>query len=318
MIKTASTQTLKTLTPQADGLTLKPLLYLELLISSLMPVVAILLVGIVGVNQMMNANPLPFILTFLLCALASFCGECILMLFIQRAIKGQLLDLVSVCNDVIAGNKGRRAIALGDNELTTLVGAMNTLLDHLMSQLQAESQQAQPDAQHDTHAQQLFTELHPISQGDLRVEITQQTGNIGMIADICHTLLEELIKAIRMTRSASEQVMSTSRNLLSRAVELAQSSETHLADLACMTGTAEQVLALLQELDTTQQSQETEEAITLIKSLAQDLYASAQQLHLSGTELLHAAELTGAQITMAEAWKSATEHFLLPEQVISQ
>ncbi|HLZ56953.1 MAG TPA: hypothetical protein VKR06_08400 [Ktedonosporobacter sp.] len=313
---------MKTTPAAGEQLTLQPLLYLEILIASILPVAAILLVGSVGINQMTNANPNPgfFVLFFCMCAVGTFAAECALILFMQRAIKGQFSDLVAICQAFMAGDTERRAVILGNNELTPLLRAFNSLLDHVNRSSHVEQQQmqhykgSQEAALLSAQLQQLLQELQPLAQSDLRVQASLPAGHVGAVADICNVLIEELTYFIQLMRSASEQVISASRNLLSRSIELAQTTETQLVNVARMNEMTEKLGEIAQGVYETDGDQDmagsAEEMLDIAQSLTHDLEDFAQQLHLSSTKVLRAAELTGTLISLAEDWKGSVEHIL--------
>src|SRR5579859_2391827 len=204
----------------------KPLFFLELLVASMLPVVAILLVGVVGIHQMGNGNSGVFMVTFILCAIATFCGECLLISSIQRAMVGQFTDVMSVCKDFMAGNRGRRAIPIGSSEVTDLVKIVNELLDHVNQPsagnaellLPAGKREDQGEAPLSVQVQQLLEQIRPITKGDLRVQVSLPTGNLGLLARICNALIEEFASSVYVTRDAAEQVMSVSRVMLDRSI----------------------------------------------------------------------------------------------------
>jgi methyl-accepting chemotaxis protein len=84
--------------------------------------------------------------------------------------------------------------------------------------------------------------------GDLRVKATIFAGDLGIIADVCNYLVEELAQHIKWTRYSSNQVITVTRDLIERSIELAQSSETHMLRIAETTETVEKLVAFIQRL----------------------------------------------------------------------
>src|SRR5690348_9580542 len=110
------------------------LLQTEVLIGALLPVVALLIVGETGINQLIHANVQSFIIVLILCAFAVFWGEIALVSLIQKALKLQYSEIVHVCQEFAAGNTAIRASIIGDTALTSLAQELNNLLASQLNQ----------------------------------------------------------------------------------------------------------------------------------------------------------------------------------------
>ena len=86
-----------------EGMALKRLLRLELLVSSLLPIAVILVLGLIGTEQIVDARIGIFVLAFVLCALATFFGELCVTLLTQQVLRKRLHALTAVCQDYISG-----------------------------------------------------------------------------------------------------------------------------------------------------------------------------------------------------------------------
>lgn len=229
-------------------------LRIELLVASMLPVTAICIVGVVGLQQMQQTNVNIFLLVLVVCALAVFFAELSLIQVMQRATKNQYMHLIGVCQEYMAGNRAKRAPILGDNALTTLAQTLNALLDQATRNVQhanVHNRAAHDVQQMDQQIQKLISEIKPIMDGDLRVRAAVPAGNIGLVADICNALIEELANLAKWTRFSSEQVMSKTQTLLKRSVELAQTSESQMSLFSDTTETVEKLVAFIQRLSST-------------------------------------------------------------------
>jgi hypothetical protein len=240
-------------------LSFQSIILLELFIASLLPAAVMLLVGTIGTRLMLSASIGPFVLIFLLGAVAIFLGEFFLISTMQRATKGQFFDLIDVCHAYVAGNKGRRATIHEDEGITTaLAKALNSLLDSLPQQGQYEASQIASPAQssHEplqARLQQLIREIAPTLDADLRVKIKPAAGDIGNAITIYSYLINELIQHIRQTRLATDQITNTTREIIDRSIELARTSEMLILSLTQTTEKAEKLVAFIQRLGSTLQ-----------------------------------------------------------------
>ena len=231
---------------QIEGMTLKRLTRLELLVSSLLPVAAILVLGLIGTEQIADAGIDVFVLAFVLCALVAFFGELCITLLMQQALGKRLHALTAVCQDYIRGNKTRRAWVHGDDEIAVLARELNVLLDALTrgsQDIQAVAPVTQPVRQEPqnnlpleqsgssllhTRIEQMLQTITPATSGDLRVRAEVTSDIVGVVADAFNYLIEELAQFVKQMRFASDQVISVTRDLLDRSIELAKVVETQM------------------------------------------------------------------------------------------
>jgi hypothetical protein len=240
-------------------LSFQSIMLLELFVASLLPAVAMLLVGTIGTRLLLSASIGPFVLIFLLSAIAIFLGEFFLIFSMQKVVKGQLFDLIEVCRVYVAGNTARRAIIQKDEGVTTtLAKALNALLDAIPKQSQQAPFQAAASVQSSeealqTQLKQLIHKVAPVMDSDLRVKTQPAVGDIGKATTIYNYLINELIQHIRRTRSATDQITGTTREIIDRSIELAHTSEMLILSLSQTTEKAEQLVAFVQRLGNTLQ-----------------------------------------------------------------
>ncbi|HEY4385117.1 MAG TPA: hypothetical protein VGN34_11665, partial [Ktedonobacteraceae bacterium] len=121
---------------------------------------------------------------------------------------------------------------------------------HLTTQLQT-TQIAH--AHLSTQVQSLLRTLRPVLQGDLRVRADVLPGEVGLLAEVCHALMEETITLVRWTRSSSQQFSKETRTLLTSAITLAQQVEDQLRHFSQMIEATEQIMTSLHHIHVTLQ-----------------------------------------------------------------
>jgi methyl-accepting chemotaxis protein len=229
---------------------------LELLLAAMLPVTAIFIVGVVGLEQRENTGVSLFLGVLFACAIAVFFAEIALVRFMQRVTKNQYAQLVEVCQAYMAGQRERRAPLLRENALSPLAQTLNALLDNVnvsIQQAQHTGKATNDVQQLELQIRQLVTDIKPIMDGNLRVRASVPAGRLGMVADICNALIEELANLAKWTRYSSTQVMSKTQTLLSSSIELAQTSEIQTTRFSDTTETVEKLVAFIQRLSSTLQ-----------------------------------------------------------------
>ncbi|HWS84312.1 MAG TPA: hypothetical protein VN207_08635 [Ktedonobacteraceae bacterium] len=278
--------TTKPATKLSESLTRKQLMHLELIIASVVPTAAILIVAVAGTAVQFNV--IFFTLDVLICAIAVFFTEHSIILRMQQAMDEQLTDLITACRTFIKGNKQTRVSMPGDDQLAVLASTLNSLFDHMQTtpSPSKEKENAQAfeaktrllDITNETidlinqQLEQLVEDISPALDGDLRVQssIAEDTSDEGvaMVADLCNALVEKLVQFTRWTLYASDRVISTSRNVLDRSMELAQTTEVQMLALGTMTAAVEKLVAFIQRMGS---------ALQLNADMAQEAYFHLQE-----------------------------------------
>lgn len=239
---------------QPKSVSLRSMLQTELFIASLIPVAAILVIGAAGSGQVAANNVFSFFFMIFLAIIIVFACELGILLLLQRTIKQPIAELIVTCQEYIAGNKARRAIIAGNDELASLAGMLNGILDTVQREQQfitenTRSEQLQADGQ----MKQLVRELEPVLNGNLDVKAAVTTGTLGMVSDVCNYLIEELVQLVKWTRYSSDQVIGTTGDLLERSIDLAQTAETQMLRLSHTSEAIEKVVAFIQRMSSTLQ-----------------------------------------------------------------
>ncbi len=256
-------------TIQDERFTHKELSSLQILLASVIPVAAVLIVGAYGTQRMETNQVIFFIVVFLLCALATFVGEQKIIAMIQGAMNRQRAELTMACREFLAGNKERRVAILGNGDLADLAQMINVLFEQHTQALQrkavnpvvtapspprqAAAVQSDEAALLNRQLLLLLNELVPIADGDLRVKTSVPAGYVGVVADTCNSLIEELAQFAKWTRYAAQQVMTSSQSVLDRSIEMAKATESQMHRLSQTTGNIEEIVAFIQRLSNTLQ-----------------------------------------------------------------
>ena len=206
----------------------------EVLIASILPTTAILLVGVVGIEHMQGLD-IRFLLVVLFASAAVFGLEYTLLTFMQRTIGKQVDDLLLVCQDYLSGNRQRRPDVSGIQPLSPLVYALYKVLDaasqHTTSQADTLSHPGRKPAQSsqlEAQIQKLIHEIMPAVQGDLRGRAEIAQGNIGILANLCNAFIDEIVELILWIRYSSSQIKNATQSLVNGSVELAQTAEAQM------------------------------------------------------------------------------------------
>ncbi len=278
--------TIKPTTNLSESLSRKQLMQLELLIASVVPTAAILVVGVAGTA--VNFNWFFVTLDVLTCAIAVFFGERSIILRMQHAMDEQLTDLITACREFIKGNTEMRVSMPGDDQLAQLASTLNSVFDHAQTtphpskgntsadDAQTRRLDQEPDDRDliylNEQLEQLADDISPALDGDLRVQsyIAEDTSNesVAMVADLCNALVEKLVQFTRWTLYASDRVIGTSRNVLDRSIELAQTTEAQMLYLSQMTAAVEKLVAFIQRMGS---------ALQLSADMAQEAYLHLQE-----------------------------------------
>jgi methyl-accepting chemotaxis protein len=184
------------------------------------------------------------------CVIVVLLGVLAVNYFVQRRIKDRLLGLVDVYRDYAAGNRSARAVVNGDDEFAMLSMSLNTLLEGQSSGQgsvnfgtignDAAALQAQ--------IEKLLQEVSAVGDGDLRVQAEVTPDTLGVLADSFNYMIEELAKVVGRVQNTAVQVTNATRRILDRSAELAQASETQVAQISQTTEAVEALAIFIQNV----------------------------------------------------------------------
>jgi hypothetical protein len=315
---------------------------MDILLASLLPVAAVLVVGVVGSRWIMGTYIALFIIVFVLCSLVIFGLEYALI----TSIKGDMRRQLNSHLDFVAHQEKQKILSQAPADKSEQV---------LQQRLK-----------------QLAHEVAPVMDADLRRKAAIANGDLGVVIDACNYLIEGFAQQIKWTRQASEQVMKATREVVDSSIEFAQVTETQIQRLSRITETGEKLVAFIQRLsnilqlsvdlalemqdhrqelgdtdkhprypvivdstplthnssssraerftvDIKQQIQLLEDALRAIQehtvtaeSMISDLYSFRQRMDHSSSAVLSTAERLGSLAALAERWRSSVATFYLP------
>ena len=301
---------------------------IEILVAAMLPVTAL---WVIGILSMRNLDSVLFLVVLALSSVLVFLAELAIFWFFQRTTRSQQQALTEVCRAYVAGDLSQRATPQGDETLLELTHTINTLLEHISSQMQtaARNQFAANEFQRTTQAvQKLIGEIKPVMEGDLRVHASATSGDIGLISDICNALIEELVDLAKWTRYSTGRVKTKTHTLLSNAVELARTTETQMLRFSETTEAVEKLVAFVQRLSNTLQLnvEIVHEALTALKQHTglRAVSADATVLRNEGSDLHLVAMLQRLQTDLQRQEQllkslldSTQSHATLAESMIS-
>ena len=109
------------------GMTVSSLLVMGLTASVVIPVIAIIVLGILIKNV---TDQTVFVYMVGVCALIVLLGVVLVNYFVRRSILDRVQQLVDVCRKYAAGDHSVRALVVGDDEFAMLSMSLNTLFDN--------------------------------------------------------------------------------------------------------------------------------------------------------------------------------------------
>ncbi len=233
------------------GMTVSTLLRFGLVASTAIPVAVIAVLGFIATAQITGNAATTFVLSVVACAIIVLLAVLSINYVIQRKIQDRLLGLVDVCRDYAGGDRTVRAAVSGDDEFAMLSMSLNTLLDSQGTP--AQSGTSYSSSSGDASALQaqiekLLQEVSAVGDGDLRVQAEVTPDTLGVLADSFNYMIEELAKVVGRVQSTAVQVTNATRRILDGSAELAQASETQVAQISQTTEAVEALAIFIQNV----------------------------------------------------------------------
>jgi methyl-accepting chemotaxis protein len=218
--------------------------------SMIAPIVAFIVLGFVTSASLAQSQ-----WVLLLAFAAIFVLFCVFVVnyAMQRKIKGRIAELTEVCFEYTGGNREVRAVVNGDDEFARLAMAVNTLLDnqsHVIggATLSGGGSGGSDAAALQAQIEKLLQEVSAVGDGDLRVQAEVTPDTLGVLADSFNYMIEELAKVVGRVQSTAVQVTNATRRILDGSAELAQASETQVAQISQTTEAVEALANFIQNV----------------------------------------------------------------------
>jgi methyl-accepting chemotaxis protein PixJ len=226
----------------------------------------------------------------------------ILVLWLSRQLSKPLSDLTATAEAVASGDMSVRAQLQGTAETETLAQGMNNLLGQVETLLDTQQKSAEEQRQQREELEndivQLMEDVGNAAVGDLTVRAQLSAGDVGIVADLFNSIIENLRDTALQVKTSSGQV-STSldvnaeaiRNLAVQAIAEAESLRSTMGAVEQMSdsiqvvaGSAEQASSLTNETYATVQdsSQYMDQAVNSILNLRSTVGETAKKIKRLG------------------------------------
>ena len=233
-------------------MTVSTLLRFGLVGSTAIPVAVIAVLGFIATAQITGKAATTFVLSVVACAIIVLLAVLSINYVIQRKIQDRLLGLVDVCRDYAGGDRTVRAGVNGDDEFAMLSMSLNTLLDGQGTSSQGSTTNysgGSGDASAlQAQIEKLLQEVSAVGDGDLRVQAEVTPDTLGVLADSFNYMIEELAKVVGRVQSTAVQVTNATRRILDGSADLAQASETQVAQISQTTEAVEALAIFIQNV----------------------------------------------------------------------
>jgi methyl-accepting chemotaxis protein len=231
------------------GMTVSSLLVLGLTASVVIPVIAIIVLGIL-IKGVTDQTVIVYMVG--VCALIVLLGVLLVNYFVRRRILDRVQGLVDVCRKYAAGDHSVRAMVVGDDEFAMLSMSLNTLFDNqgftYGSGTAAPAGSSSDAAALQAQIEKLLQEVSAVGDGDLRVQAEVTPDTLGVLADSFNYMIEELAKVVGRVQATAMQVTNATRRILDRSDELAQASSTQVEQISQTTEAVEALAIFIQNV----------------------------------------------------------------------
>ena len=232
-----------------SGMTVNALMLIGITASTGIPVLLFALLGFVSVTPNISSAKTTLGLVILGCAITSLLLVFTINYFVQRRIKDKLLGLTDVCRDYVSGDRTARAAVQGDDEFAMLSTSLNTVFDGQSGNAGPQMSAGGSDAAAlQAQIEKLLTEVSAVGDGDLRVQAEVTPDTLGVLADSFNYMIEELAKVVGRVQSTAVQVTNATRRILDRSADLAQASETQVAQISQTSQAVEALAVFIQNV----------------------------------------------------------------------
>ncbi len=231
-----------------SGMTVNALMVTGITASTGIPVLLFALLGFVYVT-LKSGSTTTFGLVILGCAITALLLVFTINYMVQRRIKDKLLGLNDVCRDYATGDRSVRAPVQGDDEFAMLSNSLNGVLDGQSGNAAPQMNGGGSDAAAlQAQIEKLLQEVSAVGDGDLRVQAEVTPDTLGVLADSFNYMIEELAKVVGRVQSTAVQVTNATRRILDRSADLAQASETQVAQISQTSQAVEALAVFIQNV----------------------------------------------------------------------
>src|SRR5437660_80932 len=230
------------------GMTVSSLLGIGLTASVVVPVIAIIVLGIL-IKGVTDQTVVVYMVGVF--ALIVLLGVLLVNYFVRRRILDRVQGLVDVSRRYAAGDHSVRALVIGDDEFAMLAMSLNTLFDNQgfsSGGTAAAASNSSDAAALQAQIEKLLQEVSAVGDGDLRVQAEVTPDTLGVLADSFNYMIEELAKVVGRVQATAMQVTNATRRILDRSDELAQASSTQVEQISQTTEAVEALAIFIQNV----------------------------------------------------------------------
>ncbi len=230
------------------GMTVSSLLAVGLTASVVIPVMAIIVLGIL-IKGVTDQTVVVYMVGVF--ALIVLLGVLLVNYFVRRRILDRVQGLVDVCRKYASGDHSVRALVIGDDEFAMLAMSLNTLFDNhgfTSGGAAAPASSSSDAAALQAQIEKLLQEVSAVGDGDLRVQAEVTPDTLGVLADSFNYMIEELAKVVGRVQTTAVQVTNATRRILDRSDELAQASSTQVEQISQTTEAVEALAIFIQNV----------------------------------------------------------------------
>src|SRR5450432_3813488 len=229
------------------GMTVNALMQLGLFTSIGIPVILLALLSWLSTSL----DHFTLMIAVLICAVVVLLSVMVINYLIHGRIRDRFQQLAEVCRDYTSGDRTVRAAVNGGDDFALLSMSVNTLLDNQTnnaSQSPLGNGTGSDAAALQAQIEKLLQEVSAVGDGDLRVQAEVTPDTLGVLADSFNYMIEELAKVVGRVQSTAVQVTNATRRILDGSAELAQASETQVAQISQTTEAVEALAIFIQNV----------------------------------------------------------------------
>ena len=175
-----------------------------------------------------------------------------MVVILARQLSSPLMNVSQAAQKVAAGNLTVRAQLQGGVETRTLATSFNNLVERVQALLKEQEdtskQQRRQREKLEEEVSQLMNDMEGAAEGDLTVRARLLQGDVGIVADLFNTVVENLQDTARQVKQAATQVSDALgeneveiRNVAKGAIAQAEEIQSTLNSVEEMTRSIEEV-----------------------------------------------------------------------------
>ena len=148
-------------------------------------------------------------------------------LWLSRGLTTQVRHINTLFEEIGTGNFQARTPVTARDELGTMAGSLNAMLDNTLTLIQSSEER---DAMQSS-IMHLLEEISGLAEGDLTVRAEVTEDFTGAIADSFNDMAEQLGEVVKNVKSVTVQVSATSQDVSASTEDLAETSQRQAAQV---------------------------------------------------------------------------------------